>query len=269
MKSYIFHVSLPGHEQTWRKLELTESATLQDLHMAIQRAFDFDNDHLYSFFMSGKAWDRASEYTLPDGVSPWAALDDEDDEFDDDDDLIDEEEDEEDDLAAFSSLPGLSAAGLPMPTPDQLREMFSALNTDEATRNAFIQAMAAQMGMPEAMARTLFSNLDNVIGTMSNQQLNAMLNLELDGEDNAENDDADEEEIRDVRATTLAALELKKGKKFLYLFDYGDEWRFNIKVDAVNPNADPQRAYPLLVERVGEPPQQYPVWDENEDEDEA
>jgi len=261
MQSYTFHVSLPGHGRTWRKLELSEEATLQDLHMAIQRAFEFDNDHLYSFFMSGKAWDRTSEYTLPEGASPWDELDDEDDEFDEE--LADEEDDEdewdeeeEDDLAAFSLPPAVGGA-MPMPTPDQLREMFNALNADEATRDAFIQAMAAQMGMPEAMARMLFSNLDSAIGTMSNQQLNSLLNLELS-----------EEEGRDVRATTLAELELKKGKKFLYLFDYGDEWRFNIKVDTVNPNADPNRAYPVLVESVGDAPEQYPDWDADEEDDE-
>jgi hypothetical protein len=254
MQSYTLHISLPGHGRLWRKLELAEEATLQDLHMAIQRAFNFDNDHLYSFFMSGKAWDRSSEYSLPEGASPWDELEAEDDEFDEEDDeeLIDDAEDEkEDDLAAFSSLPALGADGLAMPTPDQLRAMFGALNADEATRNAFIQAMSAQMGLPEAMARTLFSNLDNAIGGMSDQQLNAMLNIELD-----------EDDARDVRATTLASLDLKKGKKFLYLFDYGDEWQFTIKVDAVNRNADPNRDYPLLVESVGDAPEQYPDWEE-------
>ena len=258
MQSYTFHISLPELKRTWRKIELTEAATLHDLHMAIQNAFAFDNDHLYSFFMSGKAWDRASEYSLPEDASPWDDVyDDDDDDLDDDEEFLDDEGDEEeDDLAAFSSLPAPGAAGMPMPTPDQLREMFGALNADEATRNAFIQAMSAQMGLPEAMARTLFSNLDNAIGGMSDQQLNSMLNLEMD-----------EDDARDTRAAALAALDLKKGKKFLYLFDYGDEWRFTVKVDAVNPKADPNRNYPILVESVGDAPEQYPDWEEEEEKE--
>jgi len=66
--------------------------------------------------------------------------------------------------------------------------------------------------------------------------------------------------------TTLDSLALKKGQKFLYLFDYGDEWRFAVKVHAINPAAPEDRDYPVLVEAMGEAPSQYPGWDE---EDEA
>lgn len=68
MKTYIFKVKLKYDKRTWRKIEILNSQTLDDLHMAIQEAFNFDADptHLYSFFMSGKAWDRHSEYCHPD-----------------------------------------------------------------------------------------------------------------------------------------------------------------------------------------------------------
>ena len=71
MKSYIFHVSLPSTGRTWRKIELRADQTLHDLHTAIQHTFEWDNDHLYAFYMSGKAWDSASEYRLPEGHTPW------------------------------------------------------------------------------------------------------------------------------------------------------------------------------------------------------
>ena len=70
MKTYTFHISLPGTGRTWRKIEMHEDQTLQELHMAIQRAFVLANNHLYSFFMNGKAWDRGSEYCLPEGYPP-------------------------------------------------------------------------------------------------------------------------------------------------------------------------------------------------------
>jgi hypothetical protein len=54
--SYLFKVSvLPG---VWRKILLSHLHTLWDLHKAIQDAFDFDDDHLYSFFMDAKRYSK-------------------------------------------------------------------------------------------------------------------------------------------------------------------------------------------------------------------
>ncbi|MBN1485500.1 MAG: plasmid pRiA4b ORF-3 family protein, partial [Chloroflexia bacterium] len=39
--------------------------TLQDLHRAILRAFGWDSDHLYSFFMNGQAWDERYSFAAP------------------------------------------------------------------------------------------------------------------------------------------------------------------------------------------------------------
>jgi hypothetical protein len=49
----------------WRRIELRGDQTLHDLHLAIQDAFGWDNDHLYAFFLSRKAWDSSSEYASP------------------------------------------------------------------------------------------------------------------------------------------------------------------------------------------------------------
>lgn len=54
--SYLFKVSVsPG---IWRKIKLSHLHTLLDLHNAIQDAFDFGDDHLYSFFMDAKRYSR-------------------------------------------------------------------------------------------------------------------------------------------------------------------------------------------------------------------
>src|SRR4051812_47604167 len=45
-----------------REIEIAANNTLGDLGFAILDAFDFDSDHLWSFFLSGKAWDKTSEY---------------------------------------------------------------------------------------------------------------------------------------------------------------------------------------------------------------
>jgi hypothetical protein len=52
-------------EIVWRIIEIPEDKTLHQLHLAIQKAFGWYNDHLYSFFMSGIRLDKRSEYTSP------------------------------------------------------------------------------------------------------------------------------------------------------------------------------------------------------------
>ncbi len=46
-----------------KTVALSGDQTLHDLHLIIQDAFEWDNDHMYSFFMSNKVWGRASEYS--------------------------------------------------------------------------------------------------------------------------------------------------------------------------------------------------------------
>lgn len=138
---YTFKVTYLNAPGIWRVIEIPADRTLDDLHAAIQHAVDFDFDHLYSFFLSGRAWDEDSEYASP-------------------------------------GAEGRSAARV---------------------------------------------------------------------------------RLRD--------LNLRVNQRFLYLFDYGDEHRFEVKLVDVNPNA-PKGAYPRVVERHGKNPPQYPEWeDEDEEED--
>lgn len=266
MRTYTFHVSLPGHGRVWRKVELPADATLEGLHFAIQDAYEFGADHLYSFFMSGKAWDESTEYTLPEDADLFGGMmvdgDEEDEEYEEE-----EEEEADDILTEATGLPPGMPPGLEMPTPDQLRGMMEILQSDPQARQQFMQAMSAQMGLPPAMVNMLMSNMESALQGMSDEQMNAILQM---GNPFAD-DDEDGESAGDVRTTTLADLQLGKGQNFLYLFDYGDEWRFNVRVHAINEDADPDAQYPVLVESVGEAPEQYPDWEEDdewEDEEE-
>ncbi len=54
----------PGSQLIWREIALAANQTLDKLAEAIPLAFDFDDPHMWSFFLSGKPWDTASEYTL-------------------------------------------------------------------------------------------------------------------------------------------------------------------------------------------------------------
>jgi len=68
--TYIFKVSL--NKITWRKIRIAANKTLQHLHNAIQEAFDFDNDHLFAFFMDGKLWSKKAYWDKREGSKPTA-----------------------------------------------------------------------------------------------------------------------------------------------------------------------------------------------------
>lgn len=124
-----------------RTIEIEEDDTLYDLHWEIQNAFGWDNDHLYSFYMSNKKGDAQSEYAgNPIG---------------------------EDLGSTFGESPGSAAQ------------------------------------------------------------------------------------------TELRALKLKKGKKFKYLFDYGDDLLHTIEVLDIQDRTDENAGYPRVAEKIGEPPPQY------------
>ena len=46
-----------------RTIEVEDKHSLYDLHMDIQHAFDWDNDHMFSFYFGGKLFDRENEYS--------------------------------------------------------------------------------------------------------------------------------------------------------------------------------------------------------------
>lgn len=59
----------------------------------------------------------------------------------------------------------------------------------------------------------------------------------------------------------LGRLGLEKGDKFKYLFDFGDEWRFQCRVmQELEEKTKPFR----VIKAVGDPPAQYPGWDDEE-----
>jgi hypothetical protein len=142
----------PHARQIWRELELTGDQTLGDLGEAIPLAFGFDDPHLWSFFLSGKPWDEATEYAL-------------------------------------SPSPDLAGGGRRARAADRLR-------------------------------------------------------------------------IRDVPA----------GKEFLFLFDYGDEWHFGVRLVRSGKASNRGVRYPQVIASHGQAPPQYPAveddWDEQAEDEE-
>jgi hypothetical protein len=73
--------------------------------------------------------------------------------------------------------------------------------------------------------------------------------------------------IQNAAKTKIESLRLTVGKTFEYLFDYGDSWWHELKVENIDGVPDDQ-PYPRIVEKKGESPPQYPDLDDEEEYDE-
>jgi hypothetical protein len=74
-----------------------------------------------------------------------------------------------------------------------------------------------------------------------------------------------ESDAESVERTKVAAAFATIGKTMLFVFDYGDEWRFQVKLLGLGEKA-PKTRYPRLVATLGEAPPQY-EYDEDEEEE--
>jgi hypothetical protein len=63
-----------------------------------------------------------------------------------------------------------------------------------------------------------------------------------------------------VDEVQIGELEVPVGQPMTFLFDFGDMWEFDVVLEKIDPEAALKK--PVLVERHGEPPEQYPGWEE-------
>ena len=68
-----------------------------------------------------------------------------------------------------------------------------------------------------------------------------------------------------TKSYKLEKMNLSKGDQFKYVFDFGDEWRFQCKVLR---ELEEQTDIPCVIRSVGESPQQYPEWGDLEEAEE-
>lgn len=65
-----------------------------------------------------------------------------------------------------------------------------------------------------------------------------------------------------TKSRKLEKLNLKKGSQFKYVFDFGEEWRFQCKVLR---ELEEDTKTPLVIREVGESPEQYPEYEDEEE----
>lgn len=73
------------------------------------------------------------------------------------------------------------------------------------------------------------------------------------------------EEPPSTDEVALGEIPLRPGASMEYLFDFGDEWRFDVKLERIDP-ADGRNKKPKLLEEHGEAPPQYPNMEEDDEE---
>ena len=58
----------------------------------------------------------------------------------------------------------------------------------------------------------------------------------------------------------IGEVPLRIGQTMTYIFDFGDWWTFDVTLEQVDP--DGGNPGPRILETHGEPPEQYPSWDD-------
>lgn len=72
-------------------------------------------------------------------------------------------------------------------------------------------------------------------------------------------------EGKSVRQTTVGDV-FKKDKEMLFLFDYGDDWFFHIRCLDEDAPREKGKRYPKVIESKGKAPEQYPDYEEEDEE---
>jgi hypothetical protein len=239
MKTYTFHISVPDLPNTWRTVELTSEQTLRDLHVAIQEALDWDPDDDMAFFVGENPLEGGEQYTL-----------------DLDDDWDDAEADEDEDLdneeieSMVEALPPLDLGDAPR--PETMEAAIALIESNPEVRAQVRQMLVDQMGVPGFIADMMLGSLKSLMEMMPEGMLAGLTGAGP--------------EAKDAVTATLESLGLAPGERMLYMFG-DDEWRFDVRLEAINERAEDDAFYPLLLGGAGPAPQQYYDDDEDEDDD--
>lgn len=122
-------------------------------------------------------------------------------------------------------------------------------------RDIEIRSNASLSDLAEAILRAYDFGLDHAFGFFSKLTGNIFqspvryelfADMELDAGGSS----------KSVKRTRIEQAFPKVGTKMLFLFDYGDEWRFRVEVTVI-AKAEPEARYPRTIKTVGVAPPQY------------
>ena len=218
--------------------------------MAIQEALDWDPDDDIAFFVGDNPLEDGEQYTI-DVDEDW------DDEDDEELDQVDDEEIE----SMVESLPPLELGDAPR--PETMEDALALIESNPEVRAQVKQMLVEQMGVPSFMADMMLGSLRSLMEMMPEGLLAGLTGAGP--------------EAKDAVTTTLESLGLAAGEQMIYMFG-DDEWRFDVRLEAINDQAEEDAMYPLLLDGDGPAPKQYLdedddklgwLWDDLEDEEDG
>ena len=111
-----------------------------------------------------------------------------------------------------------------------------------------------------------FTDKDHLFGYFSNLGRNhydspERYELQIDSDDSWGGFDS-RPKSKDVEKSMVGDVFIEIKQKMQFLFDYGDEWRFEIEVRGFGKKEDGVE-YPRILAKKGESPEQYPEYDED------
>ena len=118
--------------------------------------------------------------------------------------------------------------------------------------------------LAEAIVAAFGFDFDHAFGFYSGIMPEAMYDKNPRYELFADMGDADSG-VLGVKKTKVAAAFPAVGHKMLFLFDYGDEWLFQVALKELGSKAAKTK-YPRVVASEGKAPEQYPDDDESDDD---
>jgi hypothetical protein len=130
-------------------------------------------------------------------------------------------------------------------------------------RDLAVRSSATLESLAEAIINAYHFNFDHAFGFYDNikNPYNASVAYELfyDLDPEGQEDRYPECVVRGVKKTRLETVFTEPKQTMSFLFDYGDDWIFKVKLLAIQPvtNFDTKR-FPVVLARKGEAPKQYP-----------
>jgi hypothetical protein len=154
--------------------------------------------------------------------------------------------------------------------PRTSTHIFRARLSPRIYRDIEIESTRSLYDLAAAIVRAFGFDFDHAFGFFSNlgshvfdSAVRYELFADLEGSGEARSVER-ATKARSVERTTIAQAFPALGVKMQFLFDYGDEWRFQVEVIGFGEKV-PKAQYPKTLKTVGEAPPQYQIAVEDEE----
>ncbi len=121
-------------------------------------------------------------------------------------------------------------------------------------RDIEIESSATLYALAEAVTRSFTFDFDHAFGFYS-RMTGRVFDSPIRYERYSDNEPGGPS--RDAKRWTVAQAFPRVGSMMLFLYDYGDEWRFKVELTHIR-KITPGQIYPIVIAMMGSSPEQYP-----------